>query len=175
MYGLYFCKALKTWSIRTLSLNRLAACEIWLLRIVMRIKWTSGMANSKLLKMAGVDRQILHLVKPCWLGYLGHILHGERYAVNRVIVLGCIHGRRGPGDKQLSWFRNIHNCCGIYNAGMIYRKAVEGTLWTDQSPVCCCAYCKKEEAYSFLLLLGDNLSRFRICLRPWSSECNFDF
>lgn len=54
------------------------------------------------LQMAGVERQVLYLVKQHKLKYLGHILRGECYGMNRLVIQGRIDGKISPGRKQLS-------------------------------------------------------------------------
>ena len=118
----------ETWSLKVRTLNRIEAFEMWTLRRLLRIPWTAHRSNEEVLEMAGVQRELLHIVKNRKISYLGHILRGDRYSIPKLILQGKIEGRRGPGRKQHSWLRNIRDWCGIRDAATIFRRAECDTL-----------------------------------------------
>nr|CAH7767171.1 unnamed protein product [Callosobruchus chinensis] len=82
---------------------------MWTLRRMLNISWTEHVRNDDMLKMAGLeDRELFEHIKKRKISYLGHIIRGERYEFQRLILQGKIEGeRRGIGRKKLSWLRNI--------------------------------------------------------------------
>ena len=118
----------ETWSLKVRTLKRIEAFEMWTLRRMLRISWTEHITNDDVLLRAGVERELLNIVKQRKTSYLGHILRGSRYFIPKLIVQGKIEGRRGPGRKQHSWLRNIREWCGIPDAGSIFRHAENNTL-----------------------------------------------
>ena len=86
------------------------------------------MSNDQVLLRAGVERELLGIVKQRKTSYLGHILRGDRYSIPKLTIQGKIEGRRGPGRKQHSWLRNIRDWCGVPDAESIFRQAKNNTL-----------------------------------------------
>lgn len=118
----------ETWSLKVRTLNRIESFEMWILRRMLRISWTDHMSNNDVLLRAGVERELLDIVKQRKTSYLGHILRGDRYSIPKLILQGKIEGKRGQGRKQHSWLRNIRDWCGIPDAGSIFRHAENNTL-----------------------------------------------
>nr|CAH7746925.1 unnamed protein product [Callosobruchus chinensis] len=88
---------------------------MWTLRRMLKISWTEHVRNDDVLRMAGLgDRELFEHIKKRKISYLGHIIRGERYEFQRVILQGKVEGgRRGIGRKKLSWLRNIRQWTGI--------------------------------------------------------------
>ena len=86
------------------------------------------MSNDEVLLRAGVERELLGIVKQRKTSYLGHILSGDRYSIAKLTIQGKIVGRRGAGRKQPSWLRNIRDWCGVPDAESIFRQAENNTL-----------------------------------------------
>lgn len=118
----------ETWSLKVKSLNRIEAFEMWTLRRLLRIPWTDHLTNQEVLRRAGVERQLLNIVRQKKVSYLGHILRGDRYSIPKLIIQGKIEGRRGPGRKQHSWLRNIRDWCGVQDAETLFRMAENNML-----------------------------------------------
>lgn len=118
----------ETWSMKTKSMNRLEAVEMWTLRRMLRIPWTDRVTNAEVLERAEVDRELLNIVKKRKAEYLGHFLRGEKYELLRLILNGRIDGKRGRGRKKLSWLRNLRQWSGIYDVGTLLKMAKESRL-----------------------------------------------
>nr|CAH7744554.1 unnamed protein product [Callosobruchus chinensis] len=75
---------------------------MWTLRRMLKISWTEHVRNDNLLRMAGVeDRELFDHTKKRKISYLGHIIRGERYELQRLILQETIEGgRRGIGRKK---------------------------------------------------------------------------
>lgn len=119
----------ETWTLKAASINRLEAFEMWCLRRMFRISWVQRVRNTEVLRRAGLlDRELFPCVKKRKVSYLGHILRGDRYAFQRLVLEGKIEGRRGIGRKQLSWLRNIRRWTGIHEFAALKNAAIERTL-----------------------------------------------
>nr|CAH7769935.1 unnamed protein product [Callosobruchus chinensis] len=99
----------EAWTLKAAAINRIEAFEIWTLRRMLKISWTEHVRNDDVLRMAGLeDRELFEHIKKRKISYLGYIIRGERYELQRLILQGKIEGgRRGIGRKKLSWLRNI--------------------------------------------------------------------
>ena len=86
------------------------------------------MSNDEVLLRAGLERELLGIVKQRKTSYLGHILRGDRYSIPKLTIQGKIEVRRGPGRKQHSWLRNKRDWCGVPDAEFIFRKTKNNTL-----------------------------------------------
>nr|CAH7723139.1 unnamed protein product [Callosobruchus chinensis] len=105
----------EAWTLKAAAINRIGAFEMWTLRRMLKISWTEHVRNDDVLRMAGLeDRELFEHIKKRKISYLGHIIRGERYEFQRLILQGKIEGgRRGTGRKKLSWLRNIGQWTGI--------------------------------------------------------------
>ena len=95
---------------------------------MLRISWTEHMFNDEVLLRAGVERELLDIVKQRKTSYLGHVLRGDRYSIPKLTIQRKIEGRRGSGRKQHSWLRIIRDWCGVPDAESIFRQAKNNTL-----------------------------------------------
>nr|CAH7733484.1 unnamed protein product [Callosobruchus chinensis] len=105
----------EAWTLKAAAINSIEAFQMWTLRRMLKISWTEHVKNDAMLRMAELeDLELFEHIKKRKISYLGHIIRGERYEFQRVILQGKIEGgRRGIGRKKLSWLRNIRQWTGI--------------------------------------------------------------
>nr|CAH7729152.1 unnamed protein product [Callosobruchus chinensis] len=98
---------------------------MWTLRRMLKVSWTELVRNDDVLRMARLeDRELFEHIKKRKISYLGHIIRGERYEFQRLILQGKIEdGRRGLGRKKLSWLRNICQWTGTSDFQSIQKAA----------------------------------------------------
>nr|CAH7722793.1 unnamed protein product [Callosobruchus chinensis] len=98
----------EAWTLNAAVINRIEAFKMWTLRRMLKISWTEHVRND-VLRMAGLeDRELFEHTKKRKISYLGHIIRGERYEFQRLILQEKIEdGRRGIGRRKLSWLRSI--------------------------------------------------------------------
>ena len=101
LYGVETC------SLKIKSINWLEACEVWILRKILQISRTEKVSNLEVLRRAGVEMEMLYIVKMCKAAYSGHVLIGR---------------------KQHLWMRNLHQWTGISHAQTIFHLAEGGHL-----------------------------------------------
>ena len=58
----------------------------------------------------------------------GHIVRGERYEYQRLLLEGTVDGKRGRGRPRKTWFSNIRDWMGIDYATAV-RKAQDRDQW----------------------------------------------
>ena len=91
------------------SINRLEACEMWILRRVLQISCPEKVSKVKLFRCTGVEREILHIVKMRKAAFLGHILReiwsseADHYLKN--------------GSKNVESVENNTHGWGIFDSG----------------------------------------------------------
>lgn len=113
----------QAWTLKIGTMNRLEAFEMWVIRRILRISWIDRVSNTEVLERAHTQRELLTTIKCRKIGYLGHVLRGEKYRLLHLILKGRIEGRQGIGRKQLSWLRNIRTWTGIRRAEELFRAA----------------------------------------------------
>ena len=60
--------------------------------------------------------------------YFGHIVRGERYEYQRLLLEGTDDDKRGRGRPRTTWFSNIRDWMGIDYATAV-RKAQDHNQW----------------------------------------------
>lgn len=68
---LYGCE---TWTLTQGTKQRVKAAEMWFLRRMLRIPWTSKITNERILQMTQCSRALLPRVREQQLKFLGHLL-----------------------------------------------------------------------------------------------------
>ena len=96
----------ETWTLKTTSLNKLEAFEMWTYRRVLKIPWTARISNEEVLRRLGKERELLGTIKMRKTTYLGHLLRNDKYYIPQLIIKGKLQGKRGIG-------RNIRNWTGL--------------------------------------------------------------
>ena len=120
----------EAWTLKAASINRIEAFEMWILKRMLKIPWTEHVRNEDVLRIAGLEnRELFEHIKKRKISYLGHIIRGERYDFQRLILQGKIKGgRRGIGRKKLSWLRNIRQWTGISDFQSLQEAAVNRVI-----------------------------------------------
>nr|CAH7714379.1 unnamed protein product [Callosobruchus chinensis] len=80
---------------------------MWTLRRMLKISWTEHVRKDDVLRMAGLeDRELFEHIKKRKISYLGHIIRGERYEFQRLILQGkskvedeALGGKNCPGSE----------------------------------------------------------------------------
>lgn len=105
--------ASETWTLKTSTMNRLEAFELWCYRRMLRVSWTSHTTNEEVLRRVGTDRVLLTSIKRRKLSYFGHVIRGPKYDLLKLLIQGKVEGKRWIGRKKLSWLRNVRQWTGL--------------------------------------------------------------
>ena len=63
--------------------------------------------------MSAILDLLMEMIKERKCRYFGHIVRGERYEYQRLLLEGTVHGKRGRGRPRTTWFSNIRDWMGI--------------------------------------------------------------
>ncbi|KAG1673397.1 hypothetical protein GQR58_015608 [Nymphon striatum] len=85
--------------------ERLEAYEMWIYRRIGKVSWTERKTNEYVLRMLGIKKQLLNIVKERKLKYYGHIK--KHQTVQRTTLEGKVEGKRSRGKQRLKWEDNI--------------------------------------------------------------------
>ena len=95
------------WTMKTSTINKLEAFEMWLYRRILKIPWTARETNEEVLRRVNKERELFDIIKKRKTAYLGHIMRNKKYKFLQLMIEGKIEGKRGMGRKKMSWLRNI--------------------------------------------------------------------
>ena len=121
-----FSYGCETWTLKKRDEQRIEAFEMWGLRRVLRVSWRDFRTNQWCLDKAGVERQLLNIVKARKLRFYGHVRRNP--GLESDILDGYMNGRRTRGRQPTSWTDNIKN----WTDGSMedaYRTALNRSKW----------------------------------------------
>lgn len=75
----------EAWTLKTTSINKLEAFEMWCYRRILKIPWTDKVSNIEVLDRLGKEREIYLTIKKRKTAYLGHIMRNEKYELLQII------------------------------------------------------------------------------------------
>lgn len=84
--------------------------------------------RNEVLKRMDMDRELLEIVKKLKTSYLGHIPIHERYSFLQQIMERNIKRKRGPGRRQMTWFRSIKQWTDLYFQSLLQRNKANQKL-----------------------------------------------
>lgn len=122
MYG---CEG---WTLTKADERRIEAAEMWFLRRLLRISWTSHRTNDSILQELNIQRTLLSNIKRRKLKYFGHAIRHKTCSTMKEVVQGVTEGRRGRGRPATSYVGNITTWTGM-RIGHIYRACENRDRW----------------------------------------------
>ncbi|NSM56165.1 hypothetical protein HET73_00315 [Wolbachia endosymbiont of Atemnus politus] len=96
---------METWTMGKNIRKRIKAFEMWTIRRAMHVSWEERITNEDVLRMAGVEREIMNHIMQRKTRYFGHII--RKNDIQRLLLEGRIEGTRSRGRQRLTWFDNI--------------------------------------------------------------------
>ena len=121
---LYGCES---WNISSVMQKRLEATEMWFIRRMMRVPWTSRRTNTEVMRMAGTSRKLVTTCRQRQLGYLGHVLRGDN--LEKDCLLGTIEGTRARGRQRMKLMDGVKAVLGYGSIAEVVRAAEDRTGW----------------------------------------------
>ena len=100
MYG---CES---WTVKKPECQRIDAFELWCWRRLLRVPWTSRTSNQSSLKEMSPRCSLEGLILKLRLQYFGHLM-GRVDALEKILMLGRIGGRRRRGQQRMRWLDGI--------------------------------------------------------------------
>jgi len=106
--------------------DRLQATEMWFLRRMMRIPWTSHTPNTVVLGRAGRQRLLLKAVRKQQLDFLGHCM--RKGDLESLFLTGKIAGKRDRGRQRITFLQSIAAWTGMEKIELL-RVAMDRMAW----------------------------------------------
>ena len=100
MYG---CES---WTIKKAEHQRIDAFELWCLRRLFRVPWTTRRSNQSILKEISPGCSLEGLMLKLKLQYFGHLMRRVDL-LEKTLMLGGIGGRRRRGWQKVRWLDGI--------------------------------------------------------------------
>ena len=86
--------------------QRIDAFELWCWRRLLRLPWTARRSNQSIVKEINPEYSLEGLMLQLKLQYFGHLI---RRALEKILVLGKIEGRRRRSWGRMRWLDGITN------------------------------------------------------------------
>ena len=99
--------ASETWVMGAEMEDRIRSLEMWIYRRMMRISYKDHISNESILVGLNEKPKLMKLIKERKCRYFGHIVRGEGYKYQRLLMEGQANGKRGRGRPKTTWFKNI--------------------------------------------------------------------
>ena len=107
----------ESWLVSKAMEDRLQATEMWFLRRMLRIPWTSHTTNETVLCRAGSQRMLLKKIRKLQLDFIGHCMRKED--LECLFLTGKINGRRDRGRQRTTYLQSIAAWTGVDNIELL--------------------------------------------------------
>ena len=107
--AMYGCEG---WTLTKADWKRVDAFELWCWRRLLRVPWTAKRTNKWVLDIIKPECSLGGLILRLKLKYFGHVMRAEN-SLERMVLLGKVEGRRGPGRPKTRWFDGIKLSTGM--------------------------------------------------------------
>ena len=94
------------WMVKKAEHRRIAACELWCWRRLLRVPWTARRSNQSIRKEISPGCSLEGLMLKLKLQYFGHLLRRVD-SFEKTLMLGRIEGRRRRGWQRMRWLDGI--------------------------------------------------------------------
>ena len=95
-----------SWTIKKAENQRIDAFELWCLRRLLSVPWTSRRSNPSILKELSPGCSLEGLMLKLKLQYFGHLMW-RADLFEKTLMLGKIEGRRRRGQQRMRWLDGI--------------------------------------------------------------------
>ena len=95
------------WTISENMKKKVEATELWFLRRMLKIPWTSYTNNEEVLKISGTQRKLLCTIRKGQLEFFGHMMRKEE--IENLVVTGKINGKRDRSRQRVTFVKSLSN------------------------------------------------------------------
>jgi len=109
--AIYGCES---WTIKKRDEERIEAFEMKYIRKILRVSWTQKKTNEWVLEAAGVERDLLSLIKRRELSFFDHVMRKEGDFLEKEVMRGTVPGARKQRRPKMRWIYDMENglrCC----------------------------------------------------------------
>ena len=100
MYG---CES---WTVKKAEHRRIDAFELWCLRRLLKVPWTTRRSNQSILKEISPSCSLAGMMLKLKLQYFGHLMRRVD-SLEKTLMVGGIGGRRRRGRQRMRWLDGI--------------------------------------------------------------------
>ena len=127
----------ESWTLTKADQSRITSFEMWCWRRMLRISWFMKRSNISVLEEIQPKRRLLSYVQSQMMKYFGHIARRGGDSLEKVIMQGCVEGRRKPGRPRTRWIDQIKSMVGC-PLHELYNLVQDGQRWCDVVAVTSC-------------------------------------
>ena len=101
--------ASETWVLNAETEGRIRSLEMWIYRRMLKISYQQHISNEDILVGLNVRPQLMKMIKERKCRYFGHIVRGERYEYQRLLLEGTVDGKKedqgtlGSATSETGW------------------------------------------------------------------------
>ena len=117
--------------------SRITSFEMWCWQRMLRISWFMKRSNISILEEIQPKRRLLSHVQSQMMKYFGHIGRRGGNSLEKVIMQGCVIGRRKPGRPRTRWIDQIKSMVGC-PLHELYNLVQDRQRWCDVVAVASC-------------------------------------
>ena len=127
----------ESWTLTKADQSRITSFEMWCWRRMLRISWYMKRSNISVLEEIQPKRRLLSHVQSQMMKYFGHIARRGGNSLEKVIMQGCVEGRRKPGRPRTRWIDQIKSMVGC-PLHELYNLVQDRQRWCDVVAVASC-------------------------------------
>ena len=120
----------ESWTLTKADQSRITSFEMWCWRRMLRISWFMKRSNISVLEEIQPKRRLLSHVQSQMMKYFGHIARRGGNSLEKVIMQGCVEGRRKPGRPRTRWIDQIKSMVGC-PLHELYNLVQDRQRWCD--------------------------------------------
>ena len=127
----------ESWTLTKADQSSITSFEMWCWRRMLRISWYMKRSNISVLEEIQPKRRLLSHVQSQMMKYFGHIARRGGNSLEKVIMQGCVEGRRKPGRPRTRWIDQIKSMVGC-PLHELYNLVQDRQRWCDVVAVASC-------------------------------------
>ena len=127
----------ESWTLTKADQSRITSFEMWCWWRMLRISWYMKRSNISVLEEIQPKRRLLSHVQSQMMKYFGHITRRGGNSLEKVIMQGCVEGRRKPGRPRTRWIDQIKSMVGC-PLHELYNLVQDRQRWCDVVAVASC-------------------------------------
>ena len=120
----------ESWTLTKADQSRITSFEMWCWRRMLRISWFMKRSSISVLEEIQPKRRLLSHVQSQMMKYFGHIARRGGNSLEKVIMQGCVKGRRRPGRPRTRWIDQIKSMVGC-PLHELYNLVQDRQRWCD--------------------------------------------